>query len=443
MIPARLILARLILARLILILARLILARLILARLILARLILAQLILAQLILARLNLAGRTLAPLILARLILARLILVRLILARLILARRTLARLILARLILARLILARLTLVRLIQAQLALAHWQQARTRLILSVTRLLVQLALVRLTIARLALVLLTVARLTLVQQTLIPRAFARRTSKLTLVLLTQPVARKAAVAIFSAAPAFRATVTTAILVSINSVIAASFTTDTHRGCSGLPNEIIDNILIAGPPVLVDPDAAACDGTVGRAPAGYAAQAYTALLTLDQLAGTGSGSANPLNQAVRAFHDGSADHTVLVVHVGVTIATPAGTSTSTAAIAVVDNAGASGCIGIAANNLAVASYIVRFTVATTTAFVAVAVHSDAVTTIAAPTIEAIAANLFPGDRLRARQQIVPPDFAGKPSAPLGKAKAPAAPAAIHSRLALSTAAFI
>ena len=209
------------------------------------------------------------------------------------------------------------------------------------------------------------------------------------------------------------------------------------------LPNEIIDNILIAAPPVLVDPDAAAYDGTVGRAPAGYAAQAYTALLSLDQLAGTGSGSANPLNQAVRAFHDGSADHTVLVVHVGVTIATPAGTSTSTAAIAVVDNAGASGCIGIAANNLAVASYIVRFTVATTTAFVAVAVHSDAVTTIAAPTIEAIAANLFPGDRLRARQQIVPPDFAGKPSAPLGKAKAPAAPAAIHSRLALSTAAFI
>ena len=325
------------------------LARLTLARLTLARLTRA---LARLTLARLTLARMTLALLILAWLNLARLTLARPTLARLTLARLILARMTLSWLTLALLML-RLSLAWLNMTQLTLALLTQARLALAhwhMAQSRLLA-----RLTLA------LTVNRATriLVRPTLIPRTrtFARLASNLTLgiVLLTRTW-----------------------LVS---------------------------------PVLVNQAAAASDNKFGSAPAGSSALAYTVRLTLYRLAGTGSGSAIPLNKDVAAVHDDSAEP---MVHVfGAAIPIPAGTSTSinTAAIATVKDAGDSGSkIGISAN------------------------------LIIAPTIEVIAANLFPRNRLRARQRIVPPAIAGKSRASLGKAKAPAA---IHSRLVMSTAAFI
>jgi hypothetical protein len=331
----------------------------------LARLTLGQLTLARLTLARLTraLARLTLARLTLARMTLALLILAWLNLARLTLARPTLARLTLARLILARMTLSWLTLALLIlrlslawlnMTQLTLALLTQARLALAhwhMAQSRLLARLTLARLTVNR--------ATRILVRPTLIPRTrtFASLASNLTLgiVLLTRTW-------------------------PVN-------------------------------PVLVNQAAAASDNKFGSAPAGSSALAYTVRLTLYRLAGTGSGSAIPLNKDVAAVHDDSAEP---MVHVfGAAILIPAGTSTSinTAAIATVKDAGDSGSkISISAN------------------------------LIIAPTIEVIAANLFPRNRLRARQRIVPPAIAGKSRAPLGKAKAPAA---IHSRLVMSTAAFI
>ncbi len=75
-------------------------------------------------------------------------------------------------------------------------------------------------------------------------------------MVLQTQLVAQNAEAASFSAASFFRTAATTAILVNIDSATAANFSTDTHHGCRVLPDDVIDNILIAPTPDLVDSDA-------------------------------------------------------------------------------------------------------------------------------------------------------------------------------------------
>ena len=224
---------------------------------------------------------------------------------------------------------------------------------------------------------------------------------------LLTRPVARKAAAAaIFSAAAsASRAFATTAVLVNMDSAVAANFkfATGTHHCCSGLPGVIINNVLIATTPDLVAPDAAASVLVVGSASAGSTAMAYTARLTLDHFAGTGSSSVTLLNKTVTAVYDATDLNAALMVHVvyGVIVATPAVTSTFiTAVIAAADNAVASGSeFSIAADPFAGAVDVFCYAVAATAAFVAAAAHTDVMPTIA--TIEAIAANLCPGNRLR------------------------------------------
>ena len=216
---------------------------------------------------------------------------------------------------------------------------------------------------------------------------------------LLTRPVARKAAAAaIFSAAAS--ASRATAVLVNMDSAVATNFkfATGTHHCCSGLPGVIINNVLIATTPDLVAPDAAASVLVVGSASAGSTAMAYTARLTLDRFAGTGSSSVTLLNKTVTAVYDATDLNAALMVHVvyGVIVATPAVTSTFiTAVIAAADNAVASGSeFSIAADPFAGAVGVFCYAVAATAAFVAAAAHTEVMPTIA--TIEAIAAKINP-----------------------------------------------
>ena len=100
-------------------------------------------------------------------------------------------------------------------------------------------QLTLTRLTLARLTLARLTLVRLTLARLTLVRLTLARLTLVLlTVAMLTQLLTRNAEAAFFSAAPCFRTIAT-----------AANFTTTTDHGCSGLPDDIIDDVLVAGTP--------------------------------------------------------------------------------------------------------------------------------------------------------------------------------------------------
>ena len=136
--------------------------------------------------------------------------------------------------------------------------------------TRLqLARLTLVWLTLARLTLTLarLTLARLTTVRLTLAQLTLAR----LTVARLTQLLTRNAEAASFSAAPHFHTFAT-----------AANFTTTTDHCCSGLSDDIIDDVLVAGTPDRVDPDEAASVIMVESFPAGSAASAYTVWLTFD-----------------------------------------------------------------------------------------------------------------------------------------------------------------
>ena len=130
---------------------------------------------------------------------------------------------------------------------------------------------------------------------------------------------------------------VATAILVNIDSATATKIATGIHHGCSGFPdNVIVNNILIAAPPDLVDTDATAPVIMAGITSAGSTARpAYTTRLTIDRLSSTGSGSA-----------------TVAAATTTATTATSA--STTTAAVAAVDNAAISE-FGIAADPFAVA----------------------------------------------------------------------------------------
>ena len=130
---------------------------------------------------------------------------------------------------------------------------------------------------------------------------------------------------------------VATAILVNIDSATATKIATSIHHGCSGFPgNVIVNNILIAAPPDLVDTDATVPVIMAGITSAGSTARpAYTTRLTIDRLSSTGSGSA-----------------TVAAATTTATTATSA--STTAAAVAAVDNAAISE-FGIAADPFAVA----------------------------------------------------------------------------------------
>jgi hypothetical protein len=130
---------------------------------------------------------------------------------------------------------------------------------------------------------------------------------------------------------------VATAILVNIDSATATKIATGIHHGCSGFPdNVIVNNILIAAPPDLVDTDATAPVIMAGITSAGSTARpAYTTRLTIDRLSSTGSGSA-----------------TVAAATTTATTATSA--STTAAAVAAVDNAAISE-FGIDADPFAVA----------------------------------------------------------------------------------------
>jgi hypothetical protein len=106
------------------------------------------------------------------------------------------------------------------------------------------------------------------------------------------------------------------------------------------------------------------------------------------------SGSTTLLRKTVTAVHDAAAERMVRIVHcVAATNTIITLTSTTTAAIAVVDDAVASGSrFGITINTTA---DIVSFAVAAITAFVAAAVHTNVIPTTITHTIKAIVANLF------------------------------------------------
>jgi hypothetical protein len=163
---------------------------------------------------------------------------------------------------------------------------------------------------------------------------------------------------AFVSAALASHISVTTAILVDIDSATAVNIATGTHHGCSSLHDDvIIDNILITAPPGLVDTDATASVIMASITSAGSTAPAYIARLSIDPFSSTGSGSATFLNKTVTATHDAAVHNAALSIHVvfgDAAVTTATSTSTSTAAIAAVDNAATSE-FGIAADPFEVA----------------------------------------------------------------------------------------